>query len=276
MCVDFSNSILRDDYCCVVLATDRWIYLDLEKTGCTFLRSTLRVVCGHQAFWEDRKHSLQESASPLPKLMTVREPTAYYFSLWSYGLGRKGGLRWAIEALDQSLASRMYGSADRQSFSWFLDYVLHSSVRYPSASRYDWLPLCCDLYTARLLSMIVPVSARPEFLSSLAGNFSAESFIVSSRPYWPDVLLRTTSLNADFHALASADVLGFLDLREDWDVFFPLDAAPLNQSALSSRLDQCRDEYWTDDWLDLVGRKCAVPLRLCEIASRAVNEAVLT
>jgi hypothetical protein len=259
----------------VVLATDSWIYLDLEKTGCTFLRSALRKVCAHQVFREDRKHALQEFITPLPKLMTVREPTAYYFSLWSYGLDRKGGLRWAVEALDQSLAGRMYGSASWESFSWFLDYVLHSSVRYPSASRYDWLPMRCDLYTARLLSMIVPVAARCGFLSSLAGDFSAGSFIEASRPYWPDVLLRTSSLNADFHVLASAGSLGFLDLRKDWDVCFPLEAAPLNQSGLSSGLGRCRDEYWTDDWIDLVGRKCAVPLQLCEVASRAVGAAML-
>ena len=204
--------------------------------------------------------------------MTIREPAEYYFSLWSYGLERKGGLRCMIEKLDPRLTSRMYGSLSRESFAWFLDYVLHSPVRYPSVGRYDWLPMCCDMYTTRALSMMVPIASRLDFIEALRADFSPPSFVRASRPFWPEVLLRTSTLNSDFYVLVAAGALDFLDLKSDWKSHFSLHAEPLNSSLLSAGAGLYSDDYWTDNWLDCVREQTVLPLTLFEQASRVITD----
>ena len=74
-----------------MLATKDWIYLDLEKTGCTFLRQVLIEIYGANEFTCSEQHKPQTFKSSLPKILTIRQPTEYYFSLWSYGLDKQGG-----------------------------------------------------------------------------------------------------------------------------------------------------------------------------------------
>ena len=74
-----------------MLQTKKWIYLDLEKTGCTFFREKLFKIYSDEIFVEKNKHEPQKIFTKVPKIITIREPESYYFSLWSYGLDQKGG-----------------------------------------------------------------------------------------------------------------------------------------------------------------------------------------
>ena len=74
-----------------MLKTKNWIYLDLEKTGCTFIRDKLLKLYPEKFFEENKKHSLQLNKVDVPKIITIREPESYYFSLWSYGIDGRGG-----------------------------------------------------------------------------------------------------------------------------------------------------------------------------------------
>lgn len=76
---------------CKMLSTSEWIYLDLEKSGCTFLRAALQRLFAPECFVNMRKHSLMSHEVGLPKIMTIRHPCEYYFSLWRYGLDGHGG-----------------------------------------------------------------------------------------------------------------------------------------------------------------------------------------
>ena len=145
-----------------MLATASWVYLDLEKTGCTFLRNVFQSIFPPESFLVSSKHSLMATQNLLPKIMTVRNPYDYYFSLWRYGLDGKGGVYERLSSFFPDLSTKIYGNKSLIAFSAFLDFVLNCPARYPRSSRLDWLPLGFDLYSARILSMIVPLAvARP-------------------------------------------------------------------------------------------------------------------
>ena len=86
-----------------MLETNSWIYLDLEKTGCTFLRSKLIGLFPDSEFTNSEKHMIQNFKSSRIKILTIRDPFNYYFSLWSYGLEKRGGFYHQINRINPSV-----------------------------------------------------------------------------------------------------------------------------------------------------------------------------
>ena len=242
-----------------MLSTSKWIYLDLEKSGCTFLRAALQQLFAPECFVNTSKHSLVSCEVDLPRIMTIRHPCEYYFSLWRYGLDGRGGFFAQLSSLFPDLSQKIYSEKTSVAFGCFLDFVLNSPVRYPNASRRDWLPLCFDLYTTRIISMIVPIERRAEFLQGLGSDFpTPERIIAAAIPFCPEILIRTQSLNSDFHSLAANGSLGFMDLPAGWQDFFPLDSPALNQS-LSLQADSI-DNFLLPGWRAAIESRSSVAI----------------
>ena len=55
-----------------MLQTKKWIYLDLEKTGCTFFREILLKIYSDNIFDEKNKHAPQKNFTTVPKIITIR------------------------------------------------------------------------------------------------------------------------------------------------------------------------------------------------------------
>ena len=91
-----------------MLETSKWIYLDLEKTGSTFLRKKLLDIYPISEFLITKKHLPQTKKSTKIKLITIRDPFNYYFSLWSYGLERKGGVYYNLLRRNLVLCENIY------------------------------------------------------------------------------------------------------------------------------------------------------------------------
>ena len=251
---------------CKMLSTSDWIYLDLEKSGCTFMRAILQELYASDCFVEARKHSLMLNEVVLPKIMTIRCPHEYYFSLWRYGLDGRGGFFQRISRLFPGLSRKMYEDGTPESFGRFLDFVLNSSFRYPNVSRSDWLPLGFDLYTVRIISMIVPVKRRGDFLQGLGSDFPCPERIVAAvNSFCPEILLRTKSLNSDFHQLAENGMLAFMNLPAGWQASFPLVSPRLNQS-LSLRADSL-DSFLLPGWRAAIESKSSVAIWMLEKAA---------
>lgn len=249
-----------------MLSTSEWIYLDLEKSGCTFLRKALKRIFAPDCFVETRKHSLMSHAVVLPKIMTIRHPYDYYFSLWRYGLDGRGGLFVSLSNLFPGLSRQMYQRKTPEAFGSFLDFVLNSPVRYPNTSRSDWLPLGFDLYTVRIISMIVPIERRAAFLQRLGSDAPhSEKIIGAASSFCPEILIRTKSLNSDFHSLARSGRLGFMNLPVGWQDAFPLDAPSVNKS-LSLQADSI-DSFLLPGWRDAIESKSSVALWMLERAA---------
>jgi hypothetical protein len=222
-------------------------------------------------------HQGLQSPSDLPTLMTIREPVSYYFSLWSYGLDGRGGFFSIASHFHPDRARRMYKSATPECFSWFLDYALNMPAAYPCKARDGWLPWGCDVYTARILEMIVPVSRRADFLDSL-GNvlLTWSAYVDSVLDYQPSVLIRTSSLSQDFYALVRARVLDFMKLPSGWEERFPIDAKPRNASKLSASGGAAYGgnharEYVSDYWVEAINVKSALAHYLYSRAAERIE-----
>ena len=249
-----------------MLSTTEWIYLDLEKSGCTFLRAALQQLFAPECFVNTRKHSLMSCEVALPKIMTIRQPCEYYFSLWRYGLDGRGGIFSQLSSLFPGLSRKMYEEKTPEAFGCFLDFVLNSPIRYPNASRMDWLPLGFDLYTTRIISMIIPVEKRVAFLHELGSDFPhPEQVIAAATPFCPEILIRTKSLNSDFHDLAASGLLGFMNLPERWKDSFPLESPSLNQS-VSLQADSI-DAFLLPGWRAAIESKSSVAIWMLETAA---------
>ena len=251
---------------CKMLSTSEWIYLDLEKSGCTFLRAALQRLFAPECFVNMRKHSLMSHEVGLPKIMTIRHPCEYYFSLWRYGLDGHGGFFDQLSSLFPDLSRKMYEEETPEAFGCFLDFVLNSPVRYPNASRMDWLPLGFDLYTTRIISMIVPIEKRVAFLEGLGSDFPHPGQIIAAAtPFCPEILIRTKSLNSDFHGLAASGLLRFMNLPVHWKDCFPLDSPALNKS-LSLQADSV-DTFLLPGWRAVIESKSSVAIWMLDRAA---------
>ena len=255
-----------------MLQTNSWIYLPVQKTGSTFLSKKLIEIFGKREFSKNRKHGIQRTTTPKPKIITIRDPFDYYFSLWSYGLDSKGGFGNKLRISNPKLAEKIYGTKTKSSFSHFLDFVLSFPGRN-SQSKVDWLPNSTDLYTARILTMLVPLDYIEKFSSTLNCDFSRASIELSLKDLIPEIIIRTHRLNHDFHRLADTGRLEFMGLPNNWRKIFPKDSTKINSSANheidGKRLEQ--NKMLSDYHRELITLKCTTAQHLINNAENQIN-----
>ena len=187
-------------------------------------------------------------------------------SLWRYGLDGRGGFFKLISKNFPDLSRKIYEEKTSEAFGGFLDFVLNSPISYPNASRGDWLTLGFDLYTTRIISMIIPVEKRDAFLRDLGSDFPhPEKIIAAATPFCPEILIRTKNLNSDLHDLAASGLLGFMNLPAGWKDLFPLDSPALNQS-LSLQADAI-DALLLPGWRAAIESKSSVAIWMLERAA---------
>lgn len=240
-----------------MLRTADWTYLDLEKSGCSFLTRKLRRICKDASFIKEKKHSRPKAVDQNPRILTVRQPFLWYFSLWSYGLDGNGKFFRSFSKQYPSIARLAYGSKSKDSFSYFLDFTLSHNLLTPASKQNKRLPFSCDVYTSRIITMLVPSDQLPEFNGRIAADMSYESVAKALRSFLPEIVIRTSTLNDDFHAYADANQLNFLNLKPDWKEEFPLESEQRNVSSLSSSntsLDKVQ-EYCSDYHRSLLAAK---------------------
>ena len=276
-----------------MLKSRNWIYLDLEKTGCTFLRRKLLKIYSQDYFEITQKHQPIKYNYSIPKIITIREAESYYYSLWSYGLKKKGGLYKIIRLIYPEKIDFFYKSASKDSFSYFLDFALSVPYRYPkirfsrknilnmifnlqllkspsnkkieSQRNYlsrlflqeKWLPDSCDIYTARILEMLIAKSERVDFINNLKADLSYENLNKNLKIYIPEIIIRTNSLNKDFYTYYQNNKLNFLNLPKGWKHIFSLKDIPINKSSNSSNKLKSRnlEKYLSNYHKDLIRSK---------------------
>lgn len=239
-----------------MLKSKNWIYLDLEKTGCAFLRVKFIKIYPKDYFEINREHQAPLYNYSIPRIITIREPESYYFSLWSYGLQERGGFYEIIKNFYPEKLKFFYQSASIDAFSYFLDFALNYPSKNPIRKlsrtninkvllnakllinilfeRKIWLPDSCDIYTARILEMLIAKSERKFFIKNIGTDLSYKNLNSNLKQYIPEVILRTKTLNKDFYLYYQKKKLCFLNLPNNWKEIFPLDSLPLNRSKIPS------------------------------------------
>ena len=233
-----------------MLQTDSWVYLDLQKTGCTFLREKLFAIFPQiQESQNTIKHRSCNKFHKGLRLMTIRDPFDYYFSLWSYGVDGYGGLQKDLKIkLSSSDYSQIYRDISVSGFQKFLNQVMANDK--------------VDLYTERVLRMILSTK-ESELLQIFVNKkiaitaYTCEKYLF---PYFPDVLLPTDALTKSFHEMADSGKLSPMNLPANWKYIFPLDAKRVNVSSFGSNLDkkQRMREKISDD-VDSIYSRCFLP-----------------
>jgi len=221
-------------------------------------------------------HSTPYKVSKKPKLLTIRDPLSYYFSLWKFGLEKKGGFYLQLLKLHPDSIEKYYGVYNSDCFSWFLDYALSTPVFRPIAKRFCWVPLSCDIYSARILSFIVPKKSRNHFLSNIKADLSRSNLEPFISEFVPEILIRTDQLNDDFYKLAKQGDLDCLDLCSGWEKIFELDSKPKNttkvrNNALNESKRQPAIEMVSNYHLQLIHHKCGLADLLIDIANQRIK-----
>ena len=208
-----------------MIGTNAWIYLGLQKTGSSFMRLALNKIFNEKFNQKGNKHSREKKIlEGRIRIITIRDPVKYYFSLWSYGLEKKGGFH---EILKKKLSKTEYDSIFQQkkevSFEIFLNHALDNDK--------------LDLYTQRLLRMMIPKD-EAHLLDTLLSNADAltnEYIKRNLSKYTPHILLPTDTLNQAFHKYEEKGYLNCMSLPCNWKNYFPLESTNIkNSSELSS------------------------------------------
>jgi len=123
-----------------MFASDKIIYLQMQKAGSTHATKVLQRYCDgradiqHQKLKDHRRHASKLIVS------SVRNPWDWYVSLWGFGCRREGGLRDYIDNLPLRELRTALAEFDFQS-------VLNFAPRSWSG-RPDWLSLYSDVNDA--------------------------------------------------------------------------------------------------------------------------------
>ena len=98
-----------------MFVTEKFIYLQLPKTGCTYIASILAEnIQGEQI----KKHNILTDYTKNKKILgSVRNPWSWYVSLWAYGCEKKGDIyRLLTEKKVTNIIKKIYKGRIRESF----------------------------------------------------------------------------------------------------------------------------------------------------------------
>lgn len=185
-------------------------YLDVEKTGSTYVSQFLRD------FLDDdevsfRKHVAIEDRPPAGRLhvLSVRDPFDTYLSLYSYGCQGRGGLCGSLRA--EGLGHLYDGTS--AGFARWLDVVL--DPRYAVALNPGSYHRTGVAPHVGLVSFRVARLSMPRPLRRLSGVTSTRHFLdVYAEHSVVDVVLRNETLVDDLDALVRRDDLRWRPSRE--------------------------------------------------------------
>lgn len=141
-----------------------FIYLQNQKTGCTFVTSCVKQFCAETPIYSGQKHAMLKAAPGKFCFINVREPLALYRSLYAYGLEGKGEIFLRLEKLGQK---SLY-VAGKDGFAQWLDGV----TRAKNAQLWD------DRYTPDIAKLIGPMTWR--YLCFACPGFRAAAQVFKS------------------------------------------------------------------------------------------------
>lgn len=109
-----------------MLITDKFYYIELQKTGCTHTRNILMSLPGlntrtfgvHNSYGSLNKNQKEDFKAKL-KVGNIRNPWDWYVSLWAYGCMQKGGLYANLVEKPDLRSLRGLGQAIRAPYRLF-------------------------------------------------------------------------------------------------------------------------------------------------------------
>ena len=213
-------------------------YLDLHKTGCTFVREALLYSSAISPYF-NRKHSRPIFNEP-KVIMTCRSPVSLYLSLWRYGVDRKGGLySYFASSFSPNFLDFVYQPDAINILTW-LQLVESPFVLdhfFPITSK---IFPCYTFFELRILKLALPWF---DFwhLANRAHSKSLKSCFLSDLMSSTSIL-KTNSINNDICAMISAlGVERIIDIAK-LESFLDNHSSPINPS-ISSYPSRLPDQF---------------------------------
>jgi len=184
------------------------VYLDVEKTGSTFISNFLRqnLILKERSF---RKHDrIKRKKAKRFYIISMREPLAQYISLYQYGVSGKGRM---AASFDKSAYTKYYQAGSTLAFERWLALMLDPEPPVFSGDPYLRLqPAIFGLQTYRFLRLAIPGSLRR--LKNLTTNSALQAFYDKHKV--PDFVVKTENLTADLEKIALFELGPFFRPRE--------------------------------------------------------------
>ncbi len=114
------------------------VYLDLQKTGSTFVNKFLNETCNLPLVKEIKHGRICESYNPnVFYFITIRHPLSQYSSLYRYGIDARGGLYNRLKRLGKDTLYQ----EDTKSFNQWLRFLLDEKNNHLLGEDYEKIPV---------------------------------------------------------------------------------------------------------------------------------------
>ena len=171
-------------------------YMDVQKTGCTFITDVLKKTLNLEALVEV-KHARFDRSKTADDFVVIsrRNPYSQWVSLYNYGCMNLGWLYMRLKSF--GLSDKFY-TRDKEGLNSFISHLLHSENSYLLGEGYQQtrhLDLGFQSYRYLAMSIAKPSSAYQYFKDheDLMVNFKHHSIV--------DFVIRTSHLNSDLNHL---------------------------------------------------------------------------
>lgn len=193
----------------------RFCYLDVQKTGSTFVTAVLTAGCRLPLLKSEKHRAIREASGKAngPGVFrddtfyfnSIRNPKSYYVSLYNYGCDGRGGLFSRIAA---SGHAGLYGGSERDFHRW-LDFMLDENKAGLFDKEYE--SVCgsgIGLVTFRFLRLSM---AEPQKYLAQAKSYPEIERIFGARNIAHSTM-RNETLVADLRQIIFAQLPEFFDL----------------------------------------------------------------
>jgi hypothetical protein len=180
-----------------MLEYENFVYLDVQKTGSTFIRLFLREFAATDEIAGNKHRTVDKRIGGKLYIISCRNPLQQYRSLYTFGCLGKGKMRTRLE--NKGMLHLYDGSPT--GFSGWLELVLTPSTSRKYLSGFDNHELLdvVGVQTLRFLRLALP-SYRGAFDELKSKEDVLNAF---QHDGLCDVLLKTESLNSDLLNLAT-------------------------------------------------------------------------
>ncbi len=188
-----------------MFVSDRLVFLELHKTGCTRIRSILATLLDGELIGNHNRADPALLDGTRAFLGSVRDPWVWYTSLWAYGCDGKGGLYHALTSRSRNAEAwkeTYRNSNDAEAFRTWLR-MMHDRRHFSDIGEgYSDSPvgLAAGFMTYRYLLLFCTTRGQQEVLNRLCSLFQLRLY--EAQNCFIDHFIRNENLEEDlFHAL---------------------------------------------------------------------------
>lgn len=200
-----------------MVIADRLVYLELQKTGCTHIRTLLQQLVGGELVGRHNRAPRTLLDGQRLLIGSIRNPWDWYVSLWSYGCDRRGSLfarttrtpaaqRWwaLLPGQGPSWADTYADSRDPRRFRQWLQLVHGRRTMAAIGEGYARSPVSqvAGLLTYRFLKLFCTHKGQARALRHCTSLQAIERF--AARRCFIDAFIRTETLEADLLRILQA------------------------------------------------------------------------